>query len=124
MKKLFSLLVLISVMSVNAQFKISGEIQNFNEKSLLVRINQGPNNKIVNKITTDKNGKFTVNIPEKYHGMINLTDDSKQANIDILTDNEEVAFKAEYINQDFQNINYTKGKTAIAFNEYQSFLTF
>ena len=54
MKKLFSLLVLISVMSVNAQFKISGEIQNFNEKSLLVRINQGPNNKIVNKITTIK----------------------------------------------------------------------
>src|SRR5690625_1714565 len=90
MKKLFSLLVLISVMSVNAQFKISGEIQNYNETSLLVHINQGPKNKIVNKITTDKNGKFTVNIPEKYHGMINLTDDSKQASIDILTDNEEV----------------------------------
>lgn len=123
MKKLFSLLVLIFIMSANAQFKISGEIQNFNEKSLLVRINQGPNNKIVNKITTDKNGKFTVNIPEKYHGMINLTDDSKQAIIDILTDNEEVAFKAEYINHDFQNINYTKGKTAIAFNEYQTFQT-
>ena len=45
--------------------------------------------------------------------MINLTDDSKQAIIDILTDNEEVAFKAEYINQDFQNINYTKGKTQL-----------
>src|SRR5690625_7287875 len=55
--------------------------------------------------------------------MINLTDDSKQASINILTDNEEVAFKAEYINQDFQNINYTKGKTAIAFNEYQTFQT-
>src|SRR5690606_34401888 len=121
MKKLFSLLVLIFVMSANAQFKISGEIQNFNEKSLLVRINQGPNNKIVNKITTDKNGKFTVNIPQKYHGMINLTDDSRQAIIDILTDNEEVADAAEYINHEVQNINQTKGKTAHTFTEYQTY---
>src|SRR5690606_623890 len=48
---------------------------------------------------------------------------SKQANIDILTDNEEVAFTAEFLNETFQNINYTKGKTAIAFNEYQTYQT-
>lgn len=124
MKKLFSTIVLLITLGVNAQFKISGEIENFNQKPLLVSIYQGPNAKIVNKITTDNKGKFSVNIPEKYHGIINLTDEAKQANIDILSDNEEVAFKAEFLNNDFQNLKFSKGKTAIGFHEFQTYQNF
>lgn len=124
MKKLFSSIVIMIIVSVNAQFKIIGEIENFQEKPLLVRIYQGSNSKIINKIITNTNGEFSVNIPEKYHGIVNITDESKQANIDFLSDNEDVLFKAEFQNDVFVNIDFVTGETAIGFHEYQTYQNF
>lgn len=121
MKKIFLLATLVLGFFSQAQFTISGEIKNFNEEVLLVRIYDGANDKIINKITTDKSGKFSVNIPESYHGMINISDRSKQNNINILTDNADVSFLSEFENNLFLNTQVTKGKTAIAYEEYQSF---
>lgn len=121
MKKLFFISVFILGIVANAQFKISGEIEDFNYQTLLVRIYQGANYKVINKVTTDGKGKFTVNIPEEYNGIVNISDRSKHAYIDILTANEDVSFKAKYETQLFLNPEFLKGKTAIAFGEYQSY---
>lgn len=121
MKKMFLIAVMACGVFSKAQFKISGEIKNFSEQVLLVRVFEGANDKLINKVITDKNGKFSVNIPEAYHGMINISDRSKQNNIDILSANEEVVFQSEFSNQIFTNTKVTKGKTAMAYQEYQSF---
>lgn len=106
---------------LNAQFKINGEIQNYNNQNLMVRIFNGPSDKLINKVTTDKSGKFNVKIPENYSGLVRLTNSSGIAYIDILSDNEDVSFTAGFENNTFSDLTFSEGKTAIAFQKYQSF---
>ncbi len=115
-------LVLFSLsFTLNAQFKINGEIQGYENQDILVRIFTGPSDKLINKLTTDKHGKFSVKIPEKYSGIVRLTTSSGTASIEILSDNENVSFTTIYENNAFSELAFSEGKTAIGFQEYLNF---
>lgn len=122
MKKAYFLGILyLASFILQAQFKISGEIQNYSEKSVYIRIFTGASNTLINKVKTDKNGKFTVTIPQNYKGIVQVTDQSKHASLDILTDNKDVKFKTQYKNNNFFETSFTEGETAIAFQKYESY---
>ncbi len=124
MKKIvFGFLVLICTSSL-AQFKISGEIKNFGERPLMIRIYNGANEKLINRVEADKNGKFSVNIP-RYSGVVSITNQQRTSVIEIATDNEDVDFTAEYDHgARFSNIEFRKGKTAMSYIKYQSYQNF
>ena len=116
------MLVLLAVsFTLNAQFKINGEVKGYTNQNVLVRIFNGPADKLINKVTTDKNGKFSVKIPEKYSGIVRLTSSSGMTSIDILSDNENVTFTTKYENNQFSGLTFSEGKTAIGFQKYQAY---
>ncbi len=121
MKKISVVLFLLISFVLNAQFKISGEIKNYAEKDISVRMFNGPSDILINKVTTDKSGKFSVNVPKKFSGIIRLTDASRHSVIDMLSDNENVVFTANYENKAFANIVFKEGNTAKAFQNYSSY---
>ncbi|HLV24263.1 MAG TPA: TlpA disulfide reductase family protein [Moheibacter sp.] len=121
MNKFCIVWVFLMALAVNAQFKVSGEINNYANQDIMVRIFNGPTDILINKVTTDKNGKFSVNIPQKFSGIVRLTDTSKQAVLDLLSDNENVNFKATYQNHSFSNLDVKEGKSAQGFQQYLSF---
>lgn len=125
MKNLVSFLaVVFFTLSVNAQFTISGQIKNFADSNLMVRIFKGADEQLVNKVKTDANGKFSVNIPEKYSGLVHLTDHSRQASIEVLTNNENVSLTATYQNGQFFKPEFSQGKTAMGFDSYQTYQSY
>jgi len=107
--------------TLHAQFKIKGEIHGYSNQDMMVRIFTGPSDKLINKIKTDGKGKFSVKIPQQYSGIIRLETSSGRASTDILSDNEDVGFTADYADNSFSNLVYSEGKTAIAFQKYQSY---
>lgn len=121
MKKIALLLFLLNSFVLNAQFKISGEIKNYPEKDISVRMFNGPSDMLINKVKTDKTGKFTVNIPKKFSGIVRLTDASRHSSMDILSDNENVSFTADFENNAFTKIIFKEGNTAKAFQNYSSY---
>ncbi len=120
MKNLIAVLVFIFTCNLNAQFKISGEIKNYQEKYVQVRIFDGPTDILINKVKTDKNGKFSVQIPRKFSGIVRIADASRHASLDILSDNENVDFVAKLENNAFVEIEFKQGKTAAEFQNYTS----
>lgn len=120
MKKLIAVCVFIFTAHLNAQFKINGEITNYPEKDIMVRMFDGPTDILINKVKTDKNGKFSAQVPRKFSGIIRITDISRHAVLDILTDNEDVDFKAKLENNAFVQVEFKQGKTATGFQTYTS----
>jgi len=120
MKNLIAILVFIFTSNLNAQFKINGEIKNYPEKDIMVRIFDGPTDILINKVKTDKNGKFSVQIPRKFSGIVRITDVTRHAALDILSDNENVDFSAKLENTAFVEVEFKQGKTAAGFQNYTS----
>lgn len=124
MKKTLPFVVLLISFFVNAQFTVTGKIDNFSNQNLTVRIFKGPSDQLINKILTDANGSFSVKVPEKYSGIVRIQTLIDGAILDFLSDNENVDFTAKYAEHQFSDIKYSKGKTAMGFLEYQSFENF
>lgn len=120
MKKLIAVLIFIFTSNLNAQFKINGEITNYPEKDIMVRMFDGPTDILINKVKTDKSGKFSVQVPRKFSGIVRITDISRHAVLDILTDNENVDFKSKLENNAFVQVEFKQGKTAAGFQTYTS----
>lgn len=104
------------------QFKIQGKISNYPDKPVMVRINKGASDKLINRIDTDKNGQFSVNIPEHYSGIVTLTNLQKSNTLEILTDNEDVEFTSSNAGGSiFSDVVFNKGKNAIGFQKFQEY---
>jgi len=122
MKNLIFGIILLTSPVVFGQFKISGEIKNYSERPVMVRMNKGAGDKLINRVETDKNGKFSINIPQKYSGIISLTNLQRSSSIEVLTDNEDVDLTAVYApDGSFKEIVFNKGANAIGFQNYQNF---
>jgi len=121
MKYRFMLALMGLTFTLHAQFKIKGEIRNYSGQDMTVRIFTGPSDKLINKVKTDGNGKFSVKIPQSYSGIVRLETFSGKASLDILSDNEDVEFTTDYEDNAFSNVVYAKGKTAMGFQKYQSY---
>lgn len=124
MKKFASLLFLIVGILSNAQFKVSGEIKGYPNQTVMVRIFKGSTDKLINKVETDSNGKFSVNIPENYSGIVRLTLPSRHIVLDMLSDNENISFTGTVDKASIDEIVIKEGKTAIGFQKYQSYDSF
>lgn len=120
MKKAIAVLVIIFACTLNAQFKVTGEIINYPEKDVLVRIFDGPTDVLINKVKTDKNGKFTVKIPQKFSGIVRLTDVTRHAALDLLSDNEDLNFSAKLEYNAFVDLQITEGETAKDFQKFST----
>lgn len=124
MKNKLTIIIFLFAFCANAQFTIKGKIENYGGKHLTVRIFKGPSDQMINKVLTDNNGGFTVKVPEKYSGVVRIQTVSDNAILDFLSDNEQVEFTANYNQGEFKDIEFTKGKTAMGYLEYQSFENF
>lgn len=124
MKKTFILSALLLSYFSNAQFTVSGKIDNYINQHLTVRIFKGPSDQLINKVLTDSKGSFTVKIPEKYSGIVRIQTLADNGILDFLSDNENVDFTAKYAQHQFSDVKYSKGKNAMGFSEYQSFENF
>lgn len=124
MKKFASLLFLIAGILSNAQFKVSGEIKGYPNQTVMVRIFKGSTDKLINKVETDSNGKFSVNIPENYSGIVRLTLPSRHIVLDMLSDNENISFTGTVDKASIDEVVINEGKTAIGFQKYQSYESF
>ncbi|MFA7686702.1 MAG: TlpA disulfide reductase family protein [Moheibacter sp.] len=122
--KLLIPVTMLLAFAVNAQFTIKGQIENYPGKHITIRIFKGPHDQLVNKVLTDDKGGFSVNIPEKYSGVVRVQSLSDNAILDFLSDNEAVEFTAKYLQGQFSDMQFTKGKTAKGFLDYQNFENF
>lgn len=95
MKKYFLIPITLLGTALLAQFNIDGQITNYSNKPVLVKIFENGNAKTIKTITTDVNGKFSSRVPVSYAGIIRLEMPSG-ANINILSDNENIKFKTNY----------------------------
>lgn len=119
MKKLFLFVFCLSSSFIFSQFKIDGKISNFSNENFIVKIFTGSDSKVINKIKTDDSGKFSVFIPENYSGIISFENNKSGAVFEVLSDNEEVVFDAEFSNNVFKNINFKKGESAKGYDQFK-----
>lgn len=120
-KNIILILSLLFFITGNAQFKVSGEIRNYAEQSIMIRIFNGSEDKLINKVTTDKNGKFTVKIPKRYSGIVRLVSPSAHSSMDLLTDNENIQFSAEIEEDKFTDIAVTEGENTKGYELYKNY---
>ncbi|WP_068595791.1 TlpA family protein disulfide reductase [Vaginella massiliensis] len=94
-----------------AQFKIEGSINNYPNQMVTAKINTGSILKLIDKSTTNQNGNFILKIPTKYNGIVELGLANGET-IKIMSDNQDVSFKATSPNRLQSNIEFTKGGVA------------
>lgn len=99
---------------VQAQVSIKGEIKNYNNKPLMVKLYPNGSEKVIKSVNTSTSGKFDTNIPVEYNGLIKL-ELPIGTSIEILTENENINFKSELLGNKIQNIEVIEGKS---FSEY------
>lgn len=122
MKYIVAFATLLMSSSIFGQFKIQGTVKNYSEKPVMVRINQGASDKLINRVETDKDGKFSVNFPVRYSGVVTLTNLQKTSSLDILTDNEDVVFASLNAGGNiFSDVVFSKGDNAMGFQKLQTY---
>ncbi|MFA5619662.1 MAG: TlpA disulfide reductase family protein [Weeksellaceae bacterium] len=120
MKKITLIIGLFLTQFAFSQFTISGEIENYKKQPVFVKIFKGASDRIINRVVTDQNGKFSVNIPMAYHGIIRLETPEKSS-LTLLSDNENTHLKSSYSGGKFNNTFITEGKSAQAFMEFKKY---
>ncbi len=102
MKNKFILPLVVLGSSVFGQFNVSGQIENYANKPVLVKIFENAEMKLINNAITDNNGNFSVKVPKAYNGFVRI-DLPTGENISLLTDNKNIQFKTiagqDYLNQ-------------------------
>lgn len=116
MKKIFLGLGLLATSIVSAQFKINGKIEDYANQQMIAKIHQGIGTKIVDKVTTNAKGEFTVNIPFKYNGIVELALNNGEV-IKILSDNQTVSLKGENSSPIQNSLQIKQGDTAKQYAE-------
>ncbi|MBS7334068.1 MAG: TlpA family protein disulfide reductase, partial [Weeksellaceae bacterium] len=92
-----------------AQFNINGQIGNYGNKPILIKIFENGSPKTINTVKTDNNGNFTTKVPVRYNGIVKLETPSGGA-ISILSDNENIKFTTVYGEQIQTGLKVSEGK--------------
>ncbi len=101
MKNKFILPIVVLGGSVFGQFTVSGQLENYANKPVLVKMYDNAELKLVKNTKTDAQGNFSTNIPKEYNGFVRV-DLPTGENISLLTDNKNIKFKT-VTGQDFMN---------------------
>jgi len=116
MKKLSFLPIILLGIYSNAQFNIKGEIKNYNNKPILVKIFPNGSEKTLKNVTTSNDGKFETKIPINYNGLIKL-ELPQGFKFDVISANENISFKTTLSNNKFINTEVVEGKS---FKDYEN----
>lgn len=100
MKKFFLSCVLFSTI-LNAQFTFKGKIDHYEDKRIVVKINQSIEDFMVGNLVTNQEGYFSIPIKQNYTGIISLTLLDAQTTFSFLADNTNIDFKATIQNNKF-----------------------
>ena len=119
MKKYFLLPLSILGTFIYAQFNVTGQIENYSNKPVLVKIFENGNSKTIHSIKTDNSGNFTTKIPVEYRGIVKLETPSGKS-LSLLSDNENLKFKTVYGDQIQLDLTVTEGKSQIEYNKFQN----
>lgn len=95
MKKYFILPITLAATSLFSQFNVSGQIENYANKAILVKLYENGNPKTVLNTKTDAAGNFKAKIPVAYTGMVKI-DIPSGGGVSVLSDNENIQFKTIY----------------------------
>ena len=106
MKKYLTLALPLLSGSLFAQFTINGQIENYNNKPILVKLFNNGTPKAIQNVTTDAKGNFVAKVPVQYNGVVRIETPSGSA-LNLISENENLKFKTvfgENIQQDLQPI--------------------
>ncbi|MFV0232378.1 AhpC/TSA family protein [Empedobacter falsenii] len=92
MKNKFLIPLIVLGSSVFGQFTISGQLENYANKPVLVKVYENAELKLINNSKTDNNGNFTAKVPSKYNGFVRINLPTGE-NLSLLTDNKDLKFK-------------------------------
>lgn len=92
MKNKFIIPLIVLGSSVFGQFTISGQLENYANKPVLVKVYENAELKLINNSKTDNNGNFTAKVPSKYNGFVRINLPTGE-NLSLLTDNKDLKFK-------------------------------
>ena len=118
MKKYFILPLTLIGVNTFAQFNINGQIGNYSNKPVLVKIFENGSPKTINTVKTDTNGNFSTKVPVKYNGIVKLETPSG-GSISILSDNENIKFTTIYGEQIQTGLQVTEGKAQTQYSKLQ-----
>lgn len=108
MKNKYILPILVLGSTAFGQFTVSGQFENYPDKSVLVKIYDNAELKLLKNTKTDKQGNFSANVPKEYTGIVRV-DLPTGENISLLTDNKNIKFKTT-TGQDFaKNLTVIEG---------------
>jgi thiol-disulfide isomerase/thioredoxin len=116
MKNKFIIPLVVLGSSVFGQFTVSGQLENYANKPVLLKIYDNAELKLLKNTNTDAKGNFTANVPNKYNGFVRV-DLPTGENISLLTDNKNIKFKT-IVGQEFaKNLNIIEGDAQKEFNK-------
>ncbi len=116
MKNKFILPLVVLGSSVFGQFTVSGQLENYANKSVLVKIYENSDLKLIKNTKTDAQGNFSANVPKEYNGFVRI-DLPTGENLSLLTDNKNLKFKT-VAGQDFMNrLEIIEGNTQKEYNK-------
>ncbi|GGF09475.1 Thiol-disulfide isomerase or thioredoxin [Chishuiella changwenlii] len=128
MKNKFIIPLIILGSSAFGQFSVSGQIENYANKPVLVKVFENAELKLIKNINTDNQGNFSANVPKEYNGIVRIDLPNGQ-NISLLSDNKNLKFKTvngQDLNKELKVIEgdaqkeYNKSLESRTFNEVQS----
>lgn len=128
MKNKFIIPLVVLGSSVFGQFAINGQIENYANKPVLVKIFENAELKLIKNINTDNLGNFSANVPKEYNGIVRVDLPNGQ-NISLLSDNKNLKFKTvngQDLNKELKIIEgeaqkeYNKSLEVRTFNEVQT----
>lgn len=113
MKNVLIAIASLLVYSVSAQFNIQGQIQNYENQSMKIKIYQDGILTYLDRINTDKKGNFSYHIKENYTGLVVL--ELLDKNYQLVANNANIYFETNYKDaknqlnfRDAANLSYQK----------------
>lgn len=113
MKNILIAIASLLVYSVSAQFDIQGQIQNYENQSMKIKIYQDGILTYLDRINTDKKGNFSYHIKENYTGLVVL--ELLDKNYQLVANNANIYFETNYKDaknqlnfRDAANLSYQK----------------
>lgn len=116
MKNKFILPLVVLGSSVFGQFNVSGQLENYANKPVLVKIFENAELKLIKNTKTDNNGNFSTNIPKEYNGFVRIDLPSGE-NISLLTDNKDLKFKTGIGQEMTSKLQIIEGNTQKEYNK-------
>ena len=122
MKKIVLISSLLLSFIGQAQFNITGELKNYKQKPVILRVYDNGIIKFLTKVETDKNGRFTYKVPFAYNGLMQL--ELGKSVYQLISDNTNIDFSLN-VNDRIKKIDFKEGeanKTLSKYNEYKAYL--